>query len=115
MDDSQEDFLTDLQLLQENRVINGPEANLRSKVDSLIRAVKNLEEKKSRIDYELRKQKKALTRKRLELKNNSRGVKARVATVSETADLFDTRSLWAPDLSKVDNYLLRESARILDD
>jgi hypothetical protein len=105
----------DLQVLVENKVISTSEQNLRSKMDSLIRSIKNLEEKRSRIDYELKKQKSSLARKRMELKKDSKHSKARLSTALEEGVISRKISPQQIDGANVDDYLLRESALILDD
>lgn len=106
----------DLQVLVEKGVISTSEQNLRSKIDSLIRSIRNLEEKRSRLNYELKKQKNSLARKRMELKKNSKHLPARQSTtlkfgVNETGIVSKLQNVQ----TNVDNYLLRESALILDD
>lgn len=102
-----------LQLLSEAGVISEPEQNLRSKVDSLVRSIENLTAKRLRIEYEIKMQKRSLARKRMELKKGSKHSKAKLESALETGLLigeFGRKITTDPTL----DYLLRESARILD-
>lgn len=103
--------------LEEAQVISTSEKNLRSKIDSIVRSLENLSKKRARIDFEIKRQKKSLTRKRQELKkvSSSTQVKAKL-TLESTKDfpgfrLTDRRS----ELRVLDSKLLQESSRVLDD
>lgn len=103
-----------LDVLTEAQVISTPERNLRSKIDSLLRSIENLESKRARIDYELKKQKRSLARKRMELKKDSKHLKAKTESALKAGVLIeqaDPRFPW----NSIDDYLLQESARKLDD
>lgn len=43
--------------LEEAQVISTSEKNLRSKIDSIVRSLENLSEKRARIDFEIKRQK----------------------------------------------------------
>lgn len=112
-----ESEITLLTQLEESQVISTSEKNLRSKIDSIVRSIENLSEKRARIDFEIKRQKKSLTRKRQELKkvSSSTQVKAKL-TLEQTKDfpgfrLQDKR----PALRVLDSRLLQESSRVLDD
>lgn len=103
--------------LEEAQVISTSEKNLRSKIDSIVRSLENLSEKRARIDFEIKRQKRSLTRKRQELKkvSSSTQMKAHL-TLESTKDfpglrLTDKRS----ELRVLDSKLLQESSRVLDD
>lgn len=105
----------DLYLLLESGTITSSERNLRSKIDSIIRALENLSEKKMRIEFEIKRQTQSLTRKREELKRVSKRnqVKTRVVLESsfETNQPIDREVL---ELQKIDSILLQESYRVLE-
>lgn len=104
----------DLILLESSGLINSPEANLRSKVNSLTEQIKLLEAKRTRLDYEIRKQKKSLVRKREELKKNSTSKRTKASLFSEAGDdLILSRSKVTSDLLRLDSQLLQESDRVL--
>lgn len=114
--DELQDLSPKLHSLVEAKVINSSQQNLRSKMDSLLRSIKSLQEKRSRLDYEIRKQKSALLKKRLELRRETRSIRSKAPTVhGSTVNESLTLLLEAPELAKIDNYLLRESARLVDD
>lgn len=106
-----------LHFLEKTQVISSPEKNLRTKIESLLRNLEQLESKKSRIDYEIRKQKKALIRKREELKKASKSLKTRSSLVQESLELdeqFDELEA-VYDIQRLDNILLQESNQKLED
>lgn len=107
-------FQLTLHELTKAKVISEPRANLRSKMDSLLRSIENLEAKKSRIEYEIKKQKRSLARKRIELKKDSKSSMAKLESALESGVLIREISPGEPKAS-IDDYLLQESARILDD
>lgn len=112
MDDT-EILKQQLQILKEAGVISEPEQNLRSKVDSLVRSIENLSAKKLRIEYEIKKQKRSLARKRMELKKGSKHSKAKLESALESGLLIENSGRGSTTDPTLD-YLLRESARILD-
>lgn len=102
--------------LTESNIISDSEKNLRSKIDSIVRSIENLTEKKLRIDFEIRRQKKTLTRKREELKRVSKRNTARASLTLESSepngvpDLTDVQVL-----DKFDQQLLERSFRIIEE
>lgn len=100
--------------LEKVGVISTSEKNLRSKIESIVRSLENLQTKQERINYEIRKQKRSLARKREELKRVSKGNRARTTltmeSVADPSKLIERSS----ELSRLDSYLLQESSRLLD-
>lgn len=95
-------------------LIRTPEANLRSKVASISATLELLEKKKARIDYEIRKQKSSLVRKRQELVRASKSFKSKSKVLRESevdSPVSLNLETW---ISKYDAKILQESARILD-
>lgn len=99
--------------LEGEGIITSSEKNLRSKISSIISSINELESKKRRIDFEIRRQKKSLARKRLELKRVTKSSHTRTNYVLESGD--ETEFLdEVRDLRRFDNLLLEESNRILE-
>lgn len=97
-------------------LITNSEKNLRSKIDSILRSIENLTEKRLRIEYEIKKQKKSLYRKRQELKRSSKTTRRKISlsleSVSNSGSLpieLDSR-----ELRRLDSILLEKSNRILE-
>lgn len=89
--------------------------NLESKIESLIRSIQNLSEKKLRIDFELKRQKRSLARKREELKRVSKSSHAKTQISLESSvesQIEETSSV--VDYKRTQS-LLQESARILEE
>lgn len=104
------------QVITETPIPQNPKQNLESKIESIIRTIENLSEKKIRIDFELRRQKKSLARKREELKRVSRSSQAKVSLSLENS--FNTNLQEIEDQQyalKRTQFLLQESARILEE
>lgn len=113
---SHDELKSQLIHLEEATVITTPERNLRSKIDSLTRAIENMSEKKIRLDFEIKKQKKALIRKRNELKKVQSSLSAKSSLVIENEIIFDDFPP-AEDylvLRRIDSKLLQESDRVLN-
>lgn len=90
--------------------------NLESKIESLIRSIENLSEKKGRIEFELKRQKKSLARKREELKRVSKSSQAKVTLSVEQSDSNTSIGKQiSPDELRRTQTLLQESARILEE
>lgn len=106
-------FDENLETLLETSLITSPEKNLRSKIDSLIRSIENLTAKKLRLEYEITTQKKSLARKRMELKKATKHLKVNLESAVNSALLSEAVQSSDP-ANEVDNYLLQESFRILD-
>lgn len=106
-----------IQLFEETGQISSSEANLRSKIQSLLNSLENLSQKKIRIDFEIRRQKKALARKREELKRSSKTLTAKGSIHLEASELAEV--LCGTDrpltLQYVDQTLLRMSANVLEE
>jgi predicted nucleic acid-binding Zn-ribbon protein len=108
--------ISNRQALQEavsKKMISTADQNLRSKIGSLIKSIENLQEKKSRIEYEIRKQQKSLARKREELKRaHSRfsGQKKKVLSESSSSSLEISIE---KTIDRLDSNLLRESDLLL--
>lgn len=102
----------DLVFLERTKIISSSEKNLRSKIDSIIRSIENLTEKKLRIEFEIKKQKLSLERKRLELKKSHKTTKVKVKAALESGSIQVTSEGTDPNM--IDNYLLRVSHQILE-
>lgn len=98
----------------QSQVPKNPKQNLESKIESLINSIKNLSEKKLRIEFELKRQKKALARKREALKRETKSsqVKAKISLESEQSPTPEEKLI---DDQKRTQRLLQESARILEE
>lgn len=107
-------LLQSLAALNEAQVINKPQKNLRSKIESLIRSIENLEAKRARIDYELKKQKRSLARKRMELKKDSKHLASKLESATGSGVLNEHVQRQIQDLRNQDNSLLQKSAEILE-
>jgi hypothetical protein len=106
-----------LETVTRNPRISDSSKNLRSKIDSIVRSIENLSQKKLRIEFEMRKQQQSLTRKRQELKKRSRSnrIKVRAALESSNTDLEqDSAKKEIEELLRLDSILLQESDRVLD-
>lgn len=114
MTDSEITLLTQL---EESQVISTSEKNLRSKIDSIVRSIENLSEKRARIDFEIKRQKKSLSRKRQELKKVSSSTQIKAKLTLESSKDFPGFELQdkRPALRVLDSRLLQESSRVLDD
>lgn len=108
-------FLTDL---AEAKVISDSDKNLRSKIDSILRSLENLSAKQARIEFEIKKQKKSLTRKRQELKKVQKSTSRKLSVAIE--EQTSIQGIFLDDidqqaLRRLDSRLLAESSRILED
>lgn len=103
-----------LKVLEENSVIATSEKNLRSKIDSICRSLENLSAKKARLEFEIRRQKKTLTRKREELKRVSKSNQAKVTLTLESQEANeDQKAEILRRVLRLDSRLLQESDRLL--
>lgn len=102
--------------LESGKLINTPEKNLRLKVESLVRNLEQLESKKSRLDYEIRKQRKSLVRKREELKRASKQMRTRDSAVFERHSVLDEVLIDQAfeEIKRWDSLLLQKSDQLLD-
>lgn len=101
-------------LLSEAKIPQNQVQNLKSKMDSLIRSIENLSEKKIRLEFEIRRQKKSLARKREELKRLSRNSKAKISLSLEAQTLDENLKDPQAERKEIDR-LLSESARLLEE
>lgn len=111
-----EDYKEDLDFLREAKVITTADKNLRCKIDSILRSLENLSAKKLRIEYEIKKQKKSLLRKRQELKKVSKSNQKKLTIALESGNLIESPS--EEELSflrRLDSILLEESSQQLED
>lgn len=114
MKQPEEQMSQQLSQLLESGLITGPESNLRSKMGSLLRSIENLTQKKLRIEYQIKVQKRSLARKREELKKASKHFKVTLESASSPEALY-LKANSSSDLKlELDEYLLQESFRILD-
>ena len=103
------------EVLNEAGLITDSEKNLRSKIDSIIRSIENLSEKKARIDFEIKKQKKSLIRKRIELKRVVKSTRTRSIPMSETQNTtLPALDDYIKELQRNDSIRLEKSDRILN-
>lgn len=116
--DSQEDSEKTESVTQESTTpINTPRKNLISKIDSILRNLENLSQKKLRIEFEIKKQKSSLQRKRDELKKAQKSLRVRTRISLESADSISEFS----SEQELDDYLKRcsrylsETQRVLDE
>lgn len=97
-------------------VISTPEKNLRSKMDSILRSLENLTQKKLRIEFEIKKQQKSLIRKRQELRRSSstRSKKLKVALESSQIEPNSDYESRSRSIQILDSRLLQESDQALN-
>lgn len=109
--------ISDLTVLVESNVISNEDKNLRSKVASINRSLTNLLEKKARIDFEIKRQKKSLTRKREELKRVSKRNKVKVSLALESGRIYSNNPTedGTEFLRKLDQHLFQESKLLLEE
>lgn len=107
---------SDLEILEEAGLISTPEKNLRSKIDSILRSLENLSQKKMRIEFEIKKQRKSLERKRLELKRShkSQTIKAKIALESSNSNLDPLLIKSLQEQQRLDSIVLQESDLVLN-
>jgi hypothetical protein len=97
--------------------INTPRKNLISKIDSILRNLENLNQKKLRIEFEIKKQKFSLHRKRDELKKAQKSLRVRTRISLESADSiseFQSEQELDDFLKRCSKYL-SETQRVLDE
>jgi seryl-tRNA synthetase len=104
------------ELAETTSIIQTPAKNLSSKIDSILRSIENLTEKKLRIEFEIKKQKKSLLRKKEELKkvqnSNRRRLKISLEAANPNQDSIQEEfDLFQKEVSR----LLEKSARVLDE
>lgn len=91
-----------------------PRQNLESKIGSLINSLENLASKKARIEFEIKKQKRSLTRKREELKRVSKSISGKTRLALESTYSDSDREQVLQEQKRIQS-LLSESARILEE
>lgn len=108
--------ISDLRSLKEAGLISTSEMNLRSKIDSILRSLENLTQKKMRIEFEIKKQRKSLERKRLELKRShkSQTFKAKIALESSKSNLDPTLIKIIQEQLRLDSIALQMSDLVLN-
>lgn len=109
-----EDLYPILDQALESNLISNEQANLRSKISSISRSIEQLSQKKLRIEFEIKRQKKSLARKREELKKSSLAVSGKLALESYNPFLFSFSEEQLNTLRKMDSKLLSESADVLE-
>lgn len=115
LNDYLEEQKVESEVLTETAIPKDSREQLKSKMDSLIDSIQNLSRKKLRIEFELKRQKKALARKREELKRTSHSSKAKATLSLEGSNLNpQLEEKRVEDIKRVQN-LLQESARILEE
>lgn len=102
-----------LQEAASRKLISTADQNLRSKIGSLIKSIENLQEKRSRIDYEIKKQQKSLARKREELRRAASRLSVQKKKVLSESDNSTLESYIFGVIQKIDSALLRESDQLL--
>lgn len=110
---SENDY-NNLRFLEENSVISTEDKNLRSKIDSLTRSLENLSEKKLRLEFEIKRQKKSLIRKREELKRVSKRNSAKLNLTLESGNQALANPGEITWISRLDSKLLQESDQALE-
>lgn len=111
-----EDVTKTLTVLENSGMINTPEKNLRSKIDSIVRSLENLSQKKLRIEFEIKRQKRSLARKREELKKTQKSTQAKAKIALESQSMISQFALGQKDLElqRLDSNLLQRSDQVLD-
>lgn len=107
-----EELEKDLEVLESTGSITTEESKLRSKLKSVIRTIEDLEAKRLRITFELKQQKKALARKRNELKKFKKHSQTKVKAAIESNVIVDSQERQDP-LRSIDDALLQQSAQLL--
>lgn len=107
---------SDLEILEEAGIISTPEKNLRSKIDSILRSLENLSQKKMRIEFEIKKQRKSLERKRLELKRShkSQNFKAKFVLENSNSNLDQTLIISIREQQRLDSIVLQKTDLVLN-
>lgn len=100
----------------ESFTLQNPTQGLKSKIESLIRSLENLSAKKLRIEFEIKRQKRALASKREELKRNSKSsqAKLKVSLESYNYDSEEAKKLLEDEYKRT-QLLLQKSSQILEE
>lgn len=110
---SEEEEDLDVDSLNEGTTIQNSTQNLKSKMESLIRSIENLSEKKIRLEFEIKRQKRSLARKREELKRVNSSSQAKVKIALESGSQAESEEI-KKERREIQK-LLQESARILEE
>lgn len=108
--------LEEIKFLEEgkgNSTPQNPTQNLKSKMDSLLRSLEQLSAKKMRIEFEIKRQKKALANKREELRRVSKSSTAKVKLALESTINSSEQEEIRKEQQETQR-LLRESAEALE-
>lgn len=98
-----------------SQIPKDPVAQLESKIKSLTRSIKNLSEKKARLEGEILIQKKALAHKRSELKRVQKSLRVKASVALEDSTQFEPDKKLSESHFKEIQNLLRESAEVLEE
>lgn len=104
----------ELQVILENSTLPADAQNLRRKMDSIMRTIENLSAKKLNIELEIKTQKKVLAKKRLELKKRTKSNQVKLSAAIESGPIAELPEEYRI-IQKMDQELLRESSRVLED
>lgn len=109
--------LLELSNLTEAGVVNDADKNLRSKIDSILRSIENLTAKKLRLEFEIKKQKKSLIRKREELKKQTSSTRKKITLKLESGAPVEEipSNEEIQKLRRIDSKLLQESSFVIDE
>lgn len=105
----------ELDLILEESSLKEDSKNLRRKIDSICRTIENLSAKKLNIEAEIRTQKKVLVRKRNELKKRSKSNQTRINFRLESSEISSPVPEEIKKIQQLDQRLLRESSRLLEE
>lgn len=114
-----EEIQSSLNNLRESNVISTSDSNLRSKTDSILRNLKQMQAKQERLEKEIKNQRKVLLRKREELKKASKRLRNSKKTnqaLLESQSNFLAKPGLQTDLENVRRYdskILQESDQML--
>lgn len=103
-----------LEEAQKQKIITTSEMNLRSKIDSITRSLENLLAKEARIQFEIKRQRKSLMRKREELKKVTKRVSPKKSLNEFSIDFGDWTQENNFQLSRIDKILLQESNSVIE-
>lgn len=104
------------EVLVEAGLISTPEKNLRSKLDSILRSIENLTQKRLRIEFEIKKQKASLLKKRQELRRSTKSHSAKVKIALESSDPIRQIKIEEAfkELQRLDSIALQKSDQVLN-
>jgi hypothetical protein len=104
------------EVLVEAGLITTPEKNLRSKLDSILRSIENLTQKRLRIEFEIKKQKASLLKKRQELRRSTKSRSAKMKIALESSDPTQMTEIEEAikELQRLDSIALQKSDQVLN-